>query len=215
MSGQASTSSSTPSPSRSGRAARTATAMGAGSTGSGADCRIKRVPVSRLSPSTIVLASRLSKPPLFRPTIWKYRTNGPSQNDRAFPMGEARSFWLGPFVRYFQIVGRNSGGFDNRDARTIVLGLSLETGTRLMRQSAPEPVEPAPMAVAVLAARPDRDGDGVLDDVDACPDMRGPASNAGCPIYEKVIVKPDKLELREKIQFAWNQAVIELVSYPA
>jgi len=133
----------------------------------------------------------------------------------SFPVGEARSFWLGPFVRYFQIVGRNSGGFDNRDARTIVLGFSLETGTRLERSSYVEPAQPAPVMVAVQAARPDRDGDGVPDDVDACPDMRGPASNMGCPIYEKIVVKPDKLELREKIQFAWNQAVIESVSYPA
>jgi len=133
----------------------------------------------------------------------------------SFPVGEARSFWLGPFVRYFQIVGRNGGGFDNRDARTIVLGFSLETGTRLERSSYVEPAQPAPVMVAVQAARPDRDGDGVPDDVDACPDMRGPASNGGCPIYEKIVVKPDKLELREKIQFAWNQAVIESVSYPA
>jgi outer membrane protein OmpA-like peptidoglycan-associated protein len=134
----------------------------------------------------------------------------------SFPVGEARSFWLGPFVRYFQIVGRNSASFDSRDARTIVLGISLETGTRLERSSY---VEPTPVVVAIQApppaARPDRDGDGVPDDMDACPDMRGPASNVGCPIYEKVVVKPDKLELREKIQFAWNQAVIESVSYPA
>jgi len=134
----------------------------------------------------------------------------------SFPVGEARSFWLGPFVRYFQIVGRNSASFDSRDARTIVLGISLETGTRLERSSY---VEPTPVVVAIQApppaARPDRDGDGVPDDMDACPDMRGPASNVGCPIYEKVVVKPDKLELLEKIQFAWNQAVIESVSYPA
>jgi outer membrane protein OmpA-like peptidoglycan-associated protein len=133
----------------------------------------------------------------------------------SFPVGEARSFWLGPFVRYFQIVQGERAGFDNRDARTIVLGISLETGTRLERSSYAEPVEKAPAVVAVQPARPDRDGDGLADDVDACPDMPGPASNAGCPIYEKIIVKPDKLELKEKIQFAWNQAVIESVSYPA
>src|SRR5256885_11419365 len=38
------------------------------------------------------------------------------------------------------------------------------------------------------------------DDIDACPDMKGPASNVGCPVYEKIIVKPDMLELKEKIQ---------------
>ena len=137
----------------------------------------------------------------------------------SFPVGEARSFWMGPFVRYFQIVQGQRTGFDNRDARTIVLGISLETGTRLERSSYVEPVEKAPAVVAVAAVaparQPDRDGDGVPDDVDACPDMPGPASNVGCPIYEKVIVKPDKLELKEKIQFAWDQAAIDPVSYPA
>jgi outer membrane protein OmpA-like peptidoglycan-associated protein len=136
----------------------------------------------------------------------------------SYPVGEARSFWFGPFVRYFQIVQSNRAGYDNRDARTIILGVSLETGTRIVRQTLPEPEKaPVVMAAAPLAAaaRADRDGDGVPDDVDACPDMQGPASNSGCPVYEKLIVKPDKLELREKIQFAWNNAVIDPVSYPA
>ena len=133
----------------------------------------------------------------------------------SYPLGEARSFWLGPFVRYFQIVQPNRAGYDNRDARTIIVGLSLETGTRIMRPPPPEPEKAPVLLAAAPAPRPDRDGDGVPDDVDACPDMPGPASNAGCPVYEKVIVKPDMLELREKIQFAWNQALIDPVSYPA
>lgn len=118
----------------------------------------------------------------------------------SFPIGEARAFSLGPFVRYFQIFQEERTGYDTRDAKTLIVGLSLEAGPRMFRPA---------------AAPGDRDGDGVLDDVDACPDVRGPASNAGCPIYKRVIVKPDKLELREKIQFAWDQAVIERVSYPA
>jgi outer membrane protein OmpA-like peptidoglycan-associated protein len=134
----------------------------------------------------------------------------------SFPIGESRSYQLGPFVRYMQIFQGNRAGFDNRNANTIIFGLSLETG---MRTGSPafESVEQAPvaMAVAVPAARLDRDGDGVPDDVDNCPDIRGPASNGGCPVYEKIIVRPDKLELKEKIQFAWNDSVIEAVSYPA
>ena len=129
----------------------------------------------------------------------------------SFPIGEARSFWLGPFVRYFRILQGSPAGFDNRDAHTIILGVSLETGTRVARQSDPVLVSvqaPAP------AVRSDRDGDGVMDDVDDCPDMRGPASNRGCPVYEKIIVKPNKLELKEKIQFAWDQGAIDPVSYP-
>ena len=40
----------------------------------------------------------------------------------SFPLGEARSFWLGPFVRYLQIVRYDSGG----DSKSLIVGLSLE-----------------------------------------------------------------------------------------
>jgi outer membrane protein OmpA-like peptidoglycan-associated protein len=115
-----------------------------------------------------------------------------------------------------QIVQGAKAGFNTGDANTIIFGLSLETGIRTGSQPAAEPVEQAPLAMAVaVPVRLDRDGDGVPDDIDNCPDIKGPASNAGCPIFEKIIVKPDKLELKEKIQFAWNDSVIEPVSYPA
>ena len=136
----------------------------------------------------------------------------------SFPVGEARSFQLGPFVRYLQIFQGNRAGFDNRNANTIIFGLSLETGTRTGGTQAIEP-EQAPLAMTVATAGPavrrDRDGDGVPDDVDDCPDVRGLASNRGCPVYEKIIVRPDKLELKEKIQFAWDDGVIDPISYPA
>ena len=129
---------------------------------------------------------------------------------------------MGPFVRYVGVYQANQAGFDNRDANILIAGLSLELGTRLVRPTPPPPVlecPPAPVAVAVAAAplpiaRPDRDGDGVPDDVDACPDVAGPASNNGCPIYEKLIVKPDRLELKEKIQFAWNTPLIDPIPHP-
>ncbi|TMA30127.1 MAG: OmpA family protein [Deltaproteobacteria bacterium] len=136
----------------------------------------------------------------------------------SFPLGEDRLFWLGPFVRFFQVVGHNiGGGSDNRDARTLIIGLSLETGTSLARPTRQAAVSQAscPPGVACPAPLRDRDGDGVPDIYDDCPDVPGPASNHGCPVYEKIIVTPDKLELREKIQFAWNSPVIEKVSHPA
>jgi hypothetical protein len=43
-----------------------------------------------------------------------------------FPIGRARTFWLGPFARYFQIMERDRAGFDDRDAKTLSAGLSLE-----------------------------------------------------------------------------------------
>jgi outer membrane protein OmpA-like peptidoglycan-associated protein len=69
--------------------------------------------------------------------------------------------------------------------------------------------------VAVVPPPPsDRDGDTVVDADDNCPDVAGIVSNGGCPVYEKVIVKPDKLELEEKIAFKWNSANLEDASYP-
>jgi len=40
----------------------------------------------------------------------------------SFPLGETRSFWLGPFVRYLQIVGYDASG----DSKSLIVGLSLE-----------------------------------------------------------------------------------------
>jgi outer membrane protein OmpA-like peptidoglycan-associated protein len=133
------------------------------------------------------------------------------------PLGAEDQFWIGPFARYMQIVQGDVDGFDTRDSRTIIIGLSLETGASLLRPTHQEVVSEvsAPPAQAPPPPVGDRDGDGVLDDIDRCPDVPGPASNGGCPVYEKVIVKPDKLELNEKIQFAWNSPVIENVSRPA
>ena len=127
----------------------------------------------------------------------------------AFPIGEQRAFWLGPFVRYLQILQPNRAGFDNKDSKTIILGLSLETGWRLTQQSAVAPV-PASEPVAALE----------------CPPAPAAAPAAVCPpetvcpvcpvvALDKVIIKPDKLELKEKIQFLKDQAVIEEVSHPS
>lgn len=147
----------------------------------------------------------------------------------AFPLGAARNYWLGPYARYQQIIGSGGSGIDGRDARVLLLGLSFEFGTgRTNPVVAARPPEPAPAsappaaststsaaAPAVAAVEPDRDNDGTPDKDDLCPDVPGPASNHGCPVYEKVVVKPDKLELKEKIQFTVNSYRIDPASLPA
>jgi outer membrane protein OmpA-like peptidoglycan-associated protein len=137
----------------------------------------------------------------------------------AFPLGAARAFWLGPFVRYQQIVGRGDGAVDNRDAKVLLAGLSFEFGTSPMRQrevAVAPAAEPAPVVpVQAAVASPDGDKDGTPDKDDLCPDVAGPASNRGCPVYEKVVVKPDKLELKDKIQFERDSPRIEQASHPA
>ena len=45
-----------------------------------------------------------------------------------FPLGRARAFWLGPFLRYFQIVQPGRPGFDDGDAKIALVGLSGEWG---------------------------------------------------------------------------------------
>jgi outer membrane protein OmpA-like peptidoglycan-associated protein len=62
---------------------------------------------------------------------------------------------------------------------------------------------------------PDRDADGIPDNVDRCPDVAGPWENHGCPPYKKLVVQPDKLELKEKLFFDWDMATIQPESHAA
>jgi outer membrane protein OmpA-like peptidoglycan-associated protein len=112
-------------------------------------------------------------------------------------------------VRYFQIIQPVRAGYDNRDAKILVIGLSVDVGPGERRRPVAAPVAaPAPVPCS------DRDGDGVCDAVDRCPDVAGPADNFGCPVYEKLVVQPDKLELKEKLYFDWDKATLQAVSYP-
>ena len=135
----------------------------------------------------------------------------------AVPIDEQRRYWIGPFIRYYQIIQGERAGYDNRDAKILTIGLSLEIGSGLRRERDRQvavveesPVEPVVVAVAVA----DRDGDGVADDSDNCPDAAGLLANVGCPPYEKVIVQPDKLVLAQNIAFERDSAKLEDASYP-
>jgi len=136
----------------------------------------------------------------------------------AVPIGKSRIFWLGPFVRYLQIVEQARTGFDAGDAKLLILGVSLDVGTSVERASAVATAAVAdPRTVVVnkeIFSCPDRDKDDVGDAVDHCPDVAGPTDNWGCPTYKKVIVQRDKLELKEKLYFAWNQATLQEASFP-
>ncbi len=143
----------------------------------------------------------------------------------AVPIDDAREFWVGPFVRYSQAITLARDGFDSSDAKTLLIGLSFEVD-RVHRRPAPPPIiieTPAPVAVvpvpvvvaaAVVPPWPDRDRDGISDEIDHCPDASGLMENLGCPTYTKIVVKKDKLELKEKLYFAWDQAVLEPASFP-
>ena len=115
----------------------------------------------------------------------------------SIPIGEDRSAWLGPFVRYLQIFQGHRGGYQNNDSKTIIVGLSLELGSRLVKPS--PAAEPAPVAAPAALAAP------------------APATCPGCPMISigKVVIKADRLEVADKIRFLADQAIVEPVSYPA
>jgi outer membrane protein OmpA-like peptidoglycan-associated protein len=49
---------------------------------------------------------------------------------------------------------------------------------------------------------PDRDGDGIVDRNDRCPDEPGIAAEQGCPrTYRMVVVKKDRIEIKQQIKF--------------
>lgn len=134
------------------------------------------------------------------------------------PIDDSRRFWIGPYARYSQIFQGDRAGFDNRDSKILTVGIGLEFGTGIERRRAQVVAIPAaPEATdvpAVVIPEPDRDNDSVPDATDNCPDVAGPIENSGCPLYDKVIVKPDRFELKDKIAFAWDSAVLEDASFP-
>lgn len=92
-----------------------------------------------------------------------------------FMMGSSSSktkFVVSPFVSYHPYFGQNPRNIESWNVTTIRAGIALKFGVghKLL------PPPPPPMPVVM-----DRDGDGVLDVVDRCPDIAGPASLQGCP----------------------------------
>jgi outer membrane protein OmpA-like peptidoglycan-associated protein len=104
-------------------------------------------------------------------------------------------------------------GFDSGDAKILSLGISVEVGQGTERKSVAAATEVRTVYTETYVC-PDRDNDGVPDKSDRCPDVAGPMDNWGCPAYKKLVVKQDKLELKEKLYFAWDQAVLQEISYP-
>jgi outer membrane protein OmpA-like peptidoglycan-associated protein len=134
------------------------------------------------------------------------------------PLDRDRNYWLGPFVRYSHILQGERADFDNRDAKILSIGLSLELGSGVQRARPRAVVAAAPateLAAAPPAVASDRDGDSVLDRDDDCPDVAGRVENAGCAPYQRVAVLPDKLEVKDKIAFKWDSATLDEASYPA
>ena len=131
----------------------------------------------------------------------------------SMPLGETRTFWIGPFIRYLHILQSQRVGSDNHDAKILTLGISFEAGSGIERAREATTGEAGTPTREVISC-PDGDQDRVPNTIDRCPQVVGPTENFGCPNYEKIVVKPDKLELKEKLYFAWNEAKLEDASFP-
>lgn len=57
----------------------------------------------------------------------------------AVPTSESRSLWVGPFVRYLDVVQSlaDRPGFDNSDAKVLIAGISFELGAPAKKEAAP------------------------------------------------------------------------------
>jgi len=77
----------------------------------------------------------------------------------------------------------------------------------------PVPGEPPKVVHAAYVPEPpaDRDGDGIPDSEDSCPDQPGPVANHGCPIDARqlVTVTASRVEILEQVRFATNKATIK------
>ncbi len=92
-----------------------------------------------------------------------------------FMMGSTNSktrFVVSPFVSYHPYFGQNPRTIETWNLTTVRAGIALKVG--MGRKLPPPPPPPMPVIL-------DRDGDGVLDTFDRCPDTPGLASLQGCP----------------------------------
>jgi len=132
----------------------------------------------------------------------------------AVALGDARAYWVGPFVRYLHVIQPKRDGYENSDAKLLTIGLSIEFGAGDERIVEASPAVASPPREVIKEVCPDRDQDGIVDSVDRCPEVAGTADAWGCPAYERVVVQRDKLELKENIYFAWNSAELDSASHP-
>lgn len=123
-----------------------------------------------------------------------------------FRAGDRARFLLGPSAR-ISFIPRlaNEPTFTTRDATVFSVGLAFEF-TSPLKVANRDPDSP-PMAPRE-AVEPDRDGDGVPDAVDACPTVPGAPADLGCPKYRQVVVTETKIEIRQKIFFAFGKTTI-------
>jgi outer membrane protein OmpA-like peptidoglycan-associated protein len=126
---------------------------------------------------------------------------------------------VGPYVGYFQIV-QPGDALRPQDAHVLSVGIHVALGASRTPPpvSAVEPPPPPPPPPEP-APPSDRDGDGIVDEQDACPDVAGPRSDDpalnGCPPRSDAVrVVDDRIEYGEVILFETDRAEVEEGAWP-
>lgn len=78
------------------------------------------------------------------------------------------------------------------------------------KDGVPDTADKCPRLAGAVATGgcPDQDGDGVADPDDLCPAVAGKPENKGCPTYKQVRVTEQKIEIGQKIFFAFGTTKI-------
>ena len=131
---------------------------------------------------------------------------------------------LGPYVGYLQVI-QPGDALRPDDAHVLLAGLHVALGAERrpapVVPALPPPEPPPPLLEPPLAPTPvaDRDGDGVPDADDACPDIPGahtddPKTNGCPPAGDQVHVVKDRIEYDDVILFDTDQAHVHHASWP-
>ena len=112
-------------------------------------------------------------------------------------------FALGPVVRYSQIVQPDDiPNHNHNDAKVLTVGLDFAFGPAHKKHKEVNcPAAPECPQAKVAPPCPDRDGDGVCDADDRCPNQPGTVATLGCPI----VLRHDA-PLVVLVQFKWDSA---------
>jgi outer membrane protein OmpA-like peptidoglycan-associated protein len=143
------------------------------------------------------------------------------QADLGYDIHVRGRWYVGPYVGYTQIADLGDTLVPG-DARVLVVGFQFSFGQKSDKKppvwlaKAPPPRPPPPPIVVKLPR--DRDGDGVADIEDACPDVVGiptpqePSTN-GCP-PTNIKLAGDRIELPDRIYFDFDSPSVKDRSLP-
>lgn len=128
---------------------------------------------------------------------------------------------VGPYVGYFQVV-QPGDALRPEDAHVLSVGIHIALGaerTAVPMVAAEPPPAPPPALPPEPPVPPDRDGDGIADAQDACPDVPGPRSDDpklnGCPPPAEVVrVVENRIQYGETILFETNRAEVQQSALP-